>query len=133
MALFSAKKNKVWIFKALNRANNKSIAWVVGGRNKKTLQSLYEKLSHLKATYYTDGWKTFAKVIPFDRHVVGKKHTCRIESNNANTRHQLGRMIHRLKVVSKSITMIHLTLKLWHYYSIDNNFIGLRDHFLSIF
>ncbi len=133
MAFLPAKKNKVWIFKALNRANNKSIAWVVGRRNKKTLQSLYDKLSHLKATYYTDGWKTFTKVLPFDRHIIGKKHTCRIESNNANTRHQLGRMTRRTKVVSKSITMIHLTMKLWHYYSIDNNFVGLRDHFLSIF
>ena len=133
MAFFRAKKNKVWIFKALNRATNKLIAWVVGRRNKKTLQNLYDKLSHLKATYYTDGWKTFAKVLPLDRHVVGKKHTSRIESNNANTRHQLGRMTWRTKVVSKSITMIYLTMKLWHYYSIDNNFFSLRVNFLSIF
>lgn len=115
MAFCDTKKNKVWIFKALNRANNKSIAWVVGRRNKKTLQSLYDKLSHLKATYYTDGWKTFTKVLPLDRHVVGKKHTSRIESNNASTRNQLGRMTRRTKVVSKSVTMINLTMKLSHY------------------
>jgi IS1 family transposase len=48
------KKSKLWIFKALDRATFKTIAWVVGKRNKMTLQKLYDKLSHLKATFYTD-------------------------------------------------------------------------------
>ena len=103
MAFCDTKKNKIWIFKALDRTTNKSIAWAVGRRNKKTLQSLYDKLRHLKATYYTDGWKAFTKALPFDRHIVGQKHTCRIESNNANTSHQLSHMTRRTKVVFKSI------------------------------
>lgn len=132
MALCSTKKNKLWIFKALDRASFRTIAWVVGKRNKTTLQKLYDKLKHLKATFYTDKWKVFAKILPQDRHVVGKRHTHLIESNNANTRHHLARMTRRTKVVSKSVTMVDLTFKLWIHYSDKCNFISQRDIFVSI-
>jgi len=37
---------------------------------------LYDKVKHLtNCTFYTDGWDAFAKVLPMERHVVGKKHT----------------------------------------------------------
>lgn len=133
MALSQSKKNKIWIFKALNRESHKTMAWVVGRRNKKTLQRLYDKLSHLKATFYTDKWNIFTKVLPQERHIIGKQHTHLIESNNANTRHHLGRMTRRTKVVSKSLLMIELTMKLWVYYAHQENFSSERDNFLSIF
>jgi insertion element IS1 protein InsB len=132
VALCSAKKNKLWIFKALDRATSRTIAWVVGKRNKTTLKKLYDKLSHLKATFYTDRWKVFTKVLPKDRHVVGKRYTHLIESNNANTRHHLARMTRRTKVVSKSIAMVDLTIRLWAHYSDNHNFISQRNIFLSI-
>jgi insertion element IS1 protein InsB len=105
---------------------------VVGKRNKMTLQKLYDKLSHLKATFYTDRWKVFTKVLPQDRHVVGKRHTHLIESSNANTRHHLARMTRRTKVVSKSSAMVDLTIRLWVHYSDNYNFISQRNIFLSI-
>ncbi len=73
MALCSTKKSKLWIFKALDRARFKTIAWVIGKRNKRTLQKLYDKLSHLKATFYTERWKLFTKILRQDRHVVEKR------------------------------------------------------------
>lgn len=128
----ATKKSKLWILKALDRATHKPIAWEVGQRNKATLQKLYDKLRHLKATFYTDKWKVFAKVLPKDCHIVGKRHTHLIESDNANTRHHLARMARRTKVVSKSILMVNLTIKLWAYYSHNHNFISQRNIFLSI-
>jgi insertion element IS1 protein InsB len=73
--------------KALDRATHRIIAWVIGKRNKATFKKLYNKLSHLKATFYTDKWQVFAKVLPKERHIIGKEHTHLIEYNNANTRH----------------------------------------------
>ena len=113
--------------------SNKSISWRRGRKHKKTLQRLYRKLRYLKEIYYTDNWKASAKVLPFDRHVVGKEYTSQVESNNDNTRHQLSRMTHRSKVTSKFVTIIPLTMKVWHYYSSNTNFTCFRDLFFSIF
>lgn len=76
---------------------------------------------------------TEPKVLPKDRHIIGKQNTHLIESNNANTRHHLARMTRRTKVVSKSLLMVDLTMKLWCHYSHTENFCKERDRFLSIF
>ncbi|HIC08082.1 MAG TPA: IS1 family transposase, partial [Candidatus Lambdaproteobacteria bacterium] len=96
MAFFTVKKNKKWIIKALDRHTRRTVAWVVSGRNATTARKLYNKLSHLKdCTFYTDDWDAFTKVLPRDRHIIGKKHTISIEQDNSNTRHHLGRMTRR--------------------------------------
>jgi IS1 family transposase len=46
-----------------------------------------------------DDWKAFRKVLPPERHVVGKSGTTTIEQNNSNTRRHLGRMARRIKIV----------------------------------
>ena len=63
--------------------------------------------------FYTDDWDAFAKVLPADQHVVGKAHTTAIERDNSNTRHHLGRMTRRTKVVSKKEAMVNASMKLW--------------------
>ena len=71
-------------------------------------------MSHLKnCTFYTDDWDAFSKVLPSNRHVIGKRGTVAIEQDNSNTRHHLGRMTRKTKVVSKSEEMVDTTLKLW--------------------
>ena len=86
-----------------------------GGHNATTARKLYNKLSHLKdCTFYTDDWDAFTKVLPRDRHIIGKKHTISIEQDNSNTRHHLGRVTRRTKIVSRSEEMIYLSMTLWH-------------------
>ena len=100
--LLDQKKQK-WIIKAVDRCTRRTIAWVIGGRNVATFKRLYHKVKHLKdCIFYTDNWKAFAKVLPKKRHVIGKAGTIAIEQDNSNTRHHLGRMTRRTKVVSKS-------------------------------
>jgi insertion element IS1 protein InsB len=90
------------------------VAWVTGGRDAKTFRRLYDKVKHLKScVFYTDDWEAFAKVLPPERHVVGKAGTVAIERDNSNTRHHLGRMTRRTKVVSKKEFMVNASLKLW--------------------
>jgi insertion element IS1 protein InsB len=76
---------------------------MVGGRDAATFGRLYDKVRHLTdCVFYTDDWDAFAKHLPPERHVIGKAGTITIEHDNSNTRHHLGRMTRRTKVVSKN-------------------------------
>jgi insertion element IS1 protein InsB len=89
------------------------VAWVLGGRDTSTFKRLYDKVKHLKnCVFYTDDWDAFAKVLPKERHIIGKKHTTAIEQDNSNTRHHFGRFTRRTKVVSKCDTMVDTSIKL---------------------
>ena len=68
---------------------------------------------------YTDDWEVYRKVIPKENHIIGKQHTIGIEQNNSNIRHYSARMTRRTKVVSKSIEMIDLTLRILWYLNED--------------
>jgi len=71
-------------------------------------------------------------VIPPAQHIVSKAGTHLIESNNANTRHRLARFTRRTKVVSKSMTMVDLTMRLWAHFEHPQNFAAYQEAFLSI-
>ena len=96
------------------------MAWVLGNRDTATFRRLYDKVKHLKdCMFYTDKWSVFAEVLPPDRHIVGKGHSVVIERDNSNTRHHLGRFTRRSKIVSKKVTMVDLTLKLWQILTLE--------------
>ena len=125
-----AKKNKKWIIKALDRGSRRTIAWVIGGRDAATFKKLYNKVKHLKdVIFYTDDWDTFASVLPSKQHVIGKP----IERDNSNTRHHLGRMTGRTKVVSKKDDMIDASMKLWCALTLPEVFQKHQEIFLSIY
>ena len=85
-----------------------------GRRSAATFQRLYDKVSHLTdCKFYTDDWDAFGKILPSERLIIGKAGTATIEQDNSNTRHHLGRMTRRTKVVSKTEEMVDTTLKLW--------------------
>jgi insertion element IS1 protein InsB len=110
------------------------VAWVLGHRDTATFKQLYNKVKHLKTcVFYTDDWDAFAKVLPKNRHIVGKSHTVVIEQNNSNTRHHLGRFTRRTKVVSKSDTMVNTSLKLWQALTTPDAFTQIQTTALSIY
>lgn len=134
MALHWLKKNNIWILKAVDRCSRRTVAWVVGGRDAATFQRLYDKVKHLTGCiFYTDDWEAFAKILPPDRHVIGKAHTIAIEQDNSNTRHHLGRMTRRTKVVSKKVQMLDASIKLWCALTTAEIFQQFQETFLSIF
>ena len=66
------------------------IAWVTGTRSAKTFKKLYDKVKHLKnCIFYTDSWDAFSKVLPKERHIIGKQYTVAIEQDNSNIRNDL--------------------------------------------
>jgi len=91
-------------------------------------------VKHLKnCIFYTDGWEAFAKVLPKPRHIIGKKHTTAIESDNSNTRHHLGRFTRKTKVVSKCVNAVDWTLKLWQALTDPDIFSHFQQIALSIY
>lgn len=134
MALHRLKKNKLWIIKAVDRGTGRTVAWVTGGRDAATFGRLYDKLKHLTdCIFYTDDWDAFAMHLPPDRHVIGKAHTITIEHDNSNTRHHLGRMTRRTKVVSKKEFMVNASLKLWLALTTPAIFLHYQQQYLCTF
>ncbi|ETZ07441.1 IS1 transposase [Holospora obtusa F1] len=74
--ILSKKSQKLWIIKAVDRSTRRIVAWVTGNRDAETFTRLYEKVKHLKnCTFYTDDWDAFSKVLPKNRHNIGKSGT----------------------------------------------------------
>lgn len=134
MAFCWIKKNKRWVIKALDRSTRRTVAWVIGNRNAAKFKRLYNKVKHLTdCTFYTDDWAAFSSVLPPERHIIGKSGTVGIERDNSNTRHHLGRMTRRTKVVSKKDQMVYGSIKLWCALTTPEIFANYQKTFLSIF
>ena len=54
----------------------------------------------------------YRAVLPEAQQVIGRMGTQTVERDNANTRHYSARMARRTKVVSKSLKMVDLSIKL---------------------
>jgi insertion element IS1 protein InsB len=105
-----------------------------GSRDAATFQRLYDKVKHLTdCIFYTDNWDAFAKVLSAERHVIGKKHVVTVERDNNNTRHHLGQMTRRTKVVSKKDEMVDASMKLWNALTDPEVFQVYQAIFLSVF
>ena len=90
-------------------------------------------MSHLNAVFYVDDWVAYKKVLPEGSYIGGKKFTIAIEQSNSNIRHFLSRFNRRTKVVSHSIEMIDLSLRLCWYLNECGGFEKIRKNILSIF
>jgi IS1 family transposase len=127
-------KTKHWLIQAVDRRRRKTVAWVLGGRERTTFRRLYDKVKHLEnCIFYTDHWNAFAEVLPAERHVVGKSGTFTIEQNNSNTRHHLERFTRRTKIVSKSKDRVDLTIRLWGVLTTPEVFSAWQAKFVSIY
>jgi insertion element IS1 protein InsB len=82
---------------------------------------------------YTDDWEVYAKVIPKENHAIGKQYTIGIEQNNSNIRHYSARMTRRTKVVSKSLEMIDITLRIMWFLNEECGYIIFQRIVLSIY
>ena len=110
------------------------MAGLVGGRDAATVRRLYCQLEDLNDDlFYTDDWDAWAKVLPPERQLIGKKYTVAIEPDNSNTRHHLGRMTRRTKIVSQSEEMISLSMRLWHALTTPVIFTEYQRKFISIY
>ena len=105
----------------------------MGDRTDASLRKLLEKVDDGKCFFVTDDWAGFRRNIPEARHFVGKDLTFPIESTNSDLRHRVGRFHRRSKITSRSIEMVHATIKLFEYFQNPKNISTFIDPFLSFF
>ena len=114
MALSKKKSNKLWVWKAWDRATGRLLDWELGGRDRATLERLLERLKRWGVRLYcADGWEAYAELIPQGRLYVGKEETHGIERDHARQRHWLARFRRRSIVVSKALRMVDASIALF--------------------
>ncbi|MDF3017668.1 MAG: family transposase [Thermomicrobiales bacterium] len=116
MALSEKKTNKLWIWKARDRASGRLVDWECGGRDRATLERLLARLKQRgwdPRLYCTDDWAAYQEAIPPGRLYVGKEETHGIERNHARQRHWLAPFRRRSIVVSKAIRMVDAAIALF--------------------
>lgn len=106
-----SKKRKYWIVYAIDRCTKEVVDFKVGKRTKTTLKKIVDTLLMAKAKkIYTDGLRSYKKLIPETIHKVGRYKINKIERNNLNVRTHLKRLSRRTIRFSKSISMLEATL-----------------------
>ena len=134
VALCKKKTAKLWVWRAYDPINRRTIAWVVGGRDDATCQRLLDKIGVKGKTFVTDDWDGYHRLIPEDQLFTGKDLTVPIEQDNSNIRHFLARFRRRTKVVSKTVEMVDLSLRIYHYFHDNPDIFDAKvEVFRSIF
>ena len=119
----------------------RTLAWELGGRDDATCRRLLDKVGVEGNVFITDDWEGFRRLIPEEQHFAGKSLprtrsgdlTFPIEQDNSDVRHHLARFRRRSKVTSRARHMVDGALKLLCHLRRPENFLPLRDSFLSIF
>ena len=137
MALYWIKKNKFWIWKAVDRATNQLIDWECGDRSTHTLKRLWERLKKWDVhVYCTDNWESYAQVIPKEKLIQSKSETDCIERNNCQQRHWFARFHRKTIAFSRSPEMVDLTIGLFSKFHtgklIDKLIEFLHSNFFSV-
>jgi insertion element IS1 protein InsB len=123
------KRQKLWIWKALDRDSGQLLDWECGHRNQATLKKMVDRLAQWDVKLYcTDQWAAYASVIPQDKLVQSKATTHDIERNHCRQRHWFGRFKRKSIIVSKSKAMVDLTMALFAKFWVNGN----QDELLSL-
>jgi insertion element IS1 protein InsB len=123
------KRQKLWIWKALERDTGRLLDGEGGRRDKAPLRTMVDRLAPWDVkVYYTDKWATYALVIPQDKLVQSKATTHDIERHHCRQRHGFGRFKRKSMMVSKSKEMVDLTMALFANFWVNGN----QDELVSL-
>ena len=93
------------------------LAWSWGNRSQHTVRRLYRQLLELEIGHFcTDNWPAFTKVLPPERHLIGKAYTSNIEGVNLCLRTRNRRMVRKTACFSKKEQNHYNAMKLVFYY-----------------
>jgi insertion element IS1 protein InsB len=104
-----SKRNKQWIWIALDVTTKQVIAFYVGDRSASSARELWRRIPQVyraHATFYTDGLAAYKTVLPSERHQVCAKssgHTNVIERFNCTLRQRISRLAPGALSFSKTI------------------------------
>ncbi len=104
------KKNKQWVWLALNPANKQIIGFYVGDRSAKSAQKLWDSIPsywHENAGFFSDYWQAYKVIFDSKTHfAVGKDSglTNHIERFNCTIRQRASRLVRKSLSFSKSLS-----------------------------
>ena len=105
-----SKSYPLWFIYAYSPETSEILAFSWGDRDTRTVEKLYTQLKGLQVDYFcTDDWLSFRKVLPRDKHVIGKENTKHIEGVNTCLRARNRRFVRKTTCFSKSY-FNHLTI-----------------------
>ena len=111
------KRNKLWIWTAVNHKQPGILAWVIGDRSSKTFKLLWVIVKCWHCFFYvTDGWKVYSMFIEESDQIVSKTYMTRVEGENTRLRHYLARLHRKTLCYSKSVEMLKCSLRLLLHY-----------------
>ena len=111
---YKSKKNELWITYIYDRNQRYVIDFVVGPRNKESINPLISGLLKSKPKLIaTDGLILYRNMVPKDMHTRDPYQTLRIERNNLNLRTHLKRLSRKTINFSKNVFMLEASLKLY--------------------
>src|SRR3954452_1577486 len=114
------RSNKLWVWKARDRATGRLIDRELGGRDAATLGRMLERLKRWRVRLYrADGWEAYAELIPQGRLFVGEEETHGIERDHSRQRHWLARFRRRTCVVSQAVRMVEASIALFARFADD--------------
>lgn len=105
----------------------------MGDRSDSDLKKLIDKVDDGECHFVTDDWAGFSRVLPENRHHIGKDLTFPIEQSNSDLRHRVGRFHRRSKITSRSEEMIHASVKLFEHLCTPENLESMLKPMLSFF
>lgn len=111
------QRKKRWLIYAYAPETKEIVAWSWGRRSATTVKNLYAQIKDLEVnTFCSDDWKAFAKVLPPDKHKIGKTYTKHIEGVNLSLRTRNRRIVRKTACFSKKQTNHDNHMKLIIYY-----------------
>ncbi len=111
------KKNKIWVWTALDKDYSEILEYVIGDRSAQTFEKLWSKIKHWNCYFWiTDGYNVYPKFIPDGDQIISKTGMTRVEGENSRLRHYLARLHSQTFCYSKSAEMLFLSIKLLIYY-----------------
>lgn len=111
------KKNKIWLWTAVNKGCAGILAWVLGDRSAKTFKQLWNIIKCWHCFFYvTDGYSVYPIFIEDADHIVKKTYMTRVEGENTRLRHYLARLHRKTLCYSKSEELLRLSIKLLLHY-----------------
>jgi IS1 family transposase/transposase-like protein len=123
------KRQKLWIWKALDQDTGPRLDWACGRRDQATLQKMVDRLASWDVKVYgTDQWGTYASVIPQDKLVQSQTTTHDIARHHGRQRHGFGRFKRKSIIVATSTEMVDLTMALLARFWVNGN----QDELLSL-
>jgi IS1 family transposase len=116
------KKNKIWLWTAVNHFTQGILAWVIGvcaprNRSAATFEQLWNIVQSWQSYFYvTDGYPVYPCFVPYGDQIVSKTYMMRVENENTRLRHYLARLHRKTLCYSKSKEMLELSARLLLHY-----------------